>query len=75
MEGLQHNQQYDWKSASDMYGGMCKEGQIILTGWKTNTETNRVIAYTLEREDGILEKYVRAWDIDSHPVWDYIYTR
>jgi len=63
----------DWEAAANTFGNVCKEGQTILIGWKRKNE-DRITIYTLEREQGKLEKYIRVWDDDKYPNrWDYIY--
>jgi hypothetical protein len=63
----------NWDMAIQTIGPLCKDGQKILVGWKRN-DPERITIYTLEHENGTLQKYTRVHNIDDFPDrWDYVF--
>lgn len=62
----------NWDAAVQTIGPLCKDGQKILVGWKRNDE--RITIYTLEHENGALQKYIRVHNITDYPDrWDFVF--
>ena len=62
-----------WNTAIQTIGPLCKDGQKILVGW-TQNDASRITIYTLEHENGALQKYIRVHNIDNFPDrWDFVF--
>jgi len=62
-----------WSNAENDYDDI-SDGKSVLVKWTVRVPTRRLTLYTLEKQNGHLERWIRVWNLDDYPKdWDYEY--
>ena len=62
-----------WSKAEDDYDDIT-EGKTVLVKWTVRIPTQRITLYTLEKQNGRLERWIRVYPLQHYPkTWNYEY--
>lgn len=62
-----------WSEAESMYDDIA-DGKIVLVKWTVRVPTRRITLYTIEKQNGYMQRWIRVWNLDDYPKdWNYEY--